>query len=46
MGQLVLTQSARSLTLEVDSDMLAPGLYFIAIHSGSERIVKKVVVVR
>jgi hypothetical protein len=46
MGQLVHTQPARSLKVEVRVDLLAAGLYFIAIHSGSERLVKKVVMMR
>lgn len=46
MGQLVLTQSAQSLSVDVRSDVAAAGLYFVAIYSGSERIVKKVMMVK
>jgi hypothetical protein len=46
MGQLVLTQTAQSLKVELRADVSAAGLYFIAVYSGSERIVKKVTLVR
>ena len=45
MGQRILVQPAGFKKVDVRLTDVAPGLYFVTIHSGNERMVKKVMMV-